>query len=214
MIFLETVFASLLIHEGQSNERSTNRDSPRPPQFFSAACTSWFGNRARRSLTRRFWIATRQPGAITLVLPALWAHVDRGPAPVRTMRGSVLCWLWRDLTRRGIPAAPPTVCPADKTSVSYMSVESHIPSPRPIDVSVRRIALSAEEVADVLGISRSHVFRLASSGRLPRSLRLGRAVRWDLATLEAWLAAGAPPRERWERMQTDSRCLRGGKIAQ
>lgn len=71
-----------------------------------------------------------------------------------------------------------------------------------------RLALSAEEVADVLGISRAHVFRLASSGRLLRSVRLGRAVRWDRTTLEAWLAAGAPTRDRWEEMQNDSRHTR------
>jgi len=66
-----------------------------------------------------------------------------------------------------------------------------------------RLALSAEEVAEALGISRAHVFRLASSGRLPSSFRLGRAVRWDKATLEAWLAAGAPPRERWEALRSE-----------
>jgi len=66
-----------------------------------------------------------------------------------------------------------------------------------------RLALSAEEVAEALGISRAHVFRLASSGRLPSSFRLGRAVRWDRATLEAWLAAGAPPRERWEELRSE-----------
>lgn len=70
---------------------------------------------------------------------------------------------------------------------------------------LRRLALSAEEVAGMLGISRAHVFRLASSGRLPRSVRLGRAVRWDRKTLEAWLAAGAPPRDRWEQLQSDAR---------
>jgi len=66
-----------------------------------------------------------------------------------------------------------------------------------------RLALSAAKVAEALGISRAHVFRLASSGRLPSSFRLGRAVRWDKATLEAWLAAGAPPRERWEELRSE-----------
>jgi excisionase family DNA binding protein len=74
-----------------------------------------------------------------------------------------------------------------------------------------RIALSAEEVALLLGISRAHVFRLASSGRLPRSVRLGRAVRWDRTTLEAWLTAGAPPRDRWEAMQADTRPSNGAR---
>ncbi|MBK8915406.1 MAG: helix-turn-helix domain-containing protein [Phycisphaerales bacterium] len=64
--------------------------------------------------------------------------------------------------------------------------------------AIERIALSAEEVADVLGISRAHVWKLHSIGKLPRPVRLGRVVRWDRKILEAWLAAGAPPRDRWE----------------
>ena len=61
-----------------------------------------------------------------------------------------------------------------------------------------RLALSADEVAALLGISRAHVWKLASTGRLPKPVRLGRAVRWDRKNLEAWLAAGAPTRDRWE----------------
>lgn len=66
---------------------------------------------------------------------------------------------------------------------------------------VAKIALSAEEVADALGISRAHVFKLHSSGRLPRPVKLGRTVRWPRQDLEEWLAAGAPPRDRWESMR-------------
>ena len=61
-----------------------------------------------------------------------------------------------------------------------------------------RLALSADEVAALLGISRVHVWKLASTGRLPKPVRLGRAVRWDRKNLEAWLAAGAPTSDRWE----------------
>ena len=61
-----------------------------------------------------------------------------------------------------------------------------------------RLALSADEVAKLLGISERHLWALNSSGRLPRPLRLGRSVRWDLQTLREWLAAGAPERSRWE----------------
>ena len=64
-----------------------------------------------------------------------------------------------------------------------------------------RLALSVEEVAEVLGISRAHVWRLHSSGHIPRPVRLGRSVRWDRKTLEAWLEAGGPPRDRWESMR-------------
>lgn len=65
---------------------------------------------------------------------------------------------------------------------------------------IPKLAPSAQEVARLLGISRAHVWRMHSSGRLPKPVRLGRAVRWGRAEIEGWLAAGAPTRERWEAM--------------
>ena len=64
-----------------------------------------------------------------------------------------------------------------------------------------RLALSAAEVAKLLGISERHLWALNSSGRLPRPVRLGRAVRWNLAELRGWLDAGCPERSRWEAMR-------------
>lgn len=63
-----------------------------------------------------------------------------------------------------------------------------------------RLVLSADEVAAALGISRAHLWRLHSSGRLPKPVRFGRVVRWNKALLERWLEAGAPPRDKWETM--------------
>ena len=82
---------------------------------------------------------------------------------------------------------------------------SNTPQNHDAPAGLQRLALSADEVAEILGISRAHVWKLASSGRLPRPVRLGRAVRWDRKTLEAWLAAGAPPRDRWESMRSSER---------
>ena len=62
------------------------------------------------------------------------------------------------------------------------------------------LALPAAEVAKLLGISERHLWALNSSGRLPRPVRLGRAVRWNLSELRAWLDAGCPERSRWEAM--------------
>jgi len=62
----------------------------------------------------------------------------------------------------------------------------------------QRLALTADEVANLLGISTRHLWSLNSSGRLPRPVRFGRAVRWPIDELRAWLAAGAPERSRWE----------------
>jgi excisionase family DNA binding protein len=70
----------------------------------------------------------------------------------------------------------------------------------PTSAATNRLAITADEMAELLGISRAHVWRLHSQGRIPRPVRLGRAVRWDRATIERWLAVGAPSRERWEAM--------------
>ena len=60
-----------------------------------------------------------------------------------------------------------------------------------------RLALTASEVAALLGVSRAHVWRLNAAGKLPEPIRLGKAVRWQRAELEKWIEAGAPDRESW-----------------
>ena len=67
--------------------------------------------------------------------------------------------------------------------------------------TTERLAIPAPEVAELLGVSERHIWGLNSSGRVPRPIHLGRSVRWDRAELKAWLAAGAPPRDTWERMK-------------
>ena len=68
------------------------------------------------------------------------------------------------------------------------------------------LMLTADEFAATLRISRAHFWRLESEGKLPAPVRLGRAVRWDRRVVEAWLDAGAPPRQQWEQI-----ALRGAK---
>ena len=57
--------------------------------------------------------------------------------------------------------------------------------------------LSAEDLARELGFSVRTIRRLDESGRLPRPVRIGRAVRWRRAEVRAWTEAGCPPREEW-----------------
>jgi predicted DNA-binding transcriptional regulator AlpA len=62
-----------------------------------------------------------------------------------------------------------------------------------------RLALPAAEVAKLLEISERHLWAMHATGRLgPQPIRLGRATRWPVEELRAWLAAGAPCREAWE----------------
>ena len=63
------------------------------------------------------------------------------------------------------------------------------------------IAVPAPEVAKLLGVSVRHVWALLAQERLPRPIRLGRSVRWNVDELRAWLDAGAPVRDTWERMR-------------
>jgi predicted DNA-binding transcriptional regulator AlpA len=58
----------------------------------------------------------------------------------------------------------------------------------------------------VCGISRAQWFKLASSGRTPLPVRLGtRRPVHLIEELEAWLKAGAPPRDQWERIKREGR---------
>jgi predicted DNA-binding transcriptional regulator AlpA len=63
------------------------------------------------------------------------------------------------------------------------------------------LAIDAADVGKLLSVSERHVWGMNSRGRLPRPIRLGRAVRWRVAELQAWLAAGCPERSRWEAMR-------------
>lgn len=67
------------------------------------------------------------------------------------------------------------------------------------------MAVSVADVAELLDVSRRHIWKLLASGRMPAPIRLGRSVRWRADELRAWLDAGCPERERWEAMKGGSR---------
>jgi len=69
------------------------------------------------------------------------------------------------------------------------------PEPQP---NRRKGTFTAIELAAFLGVSRATVWRLHSAGKLPRPIRLNRAVRWDRWTIEEWVSDGCPPRDKWE----------------
>ncbi len=79
------------------------------------------------------------------------------------------------------------------------------PGPRHEAVAGEALTVDAEAAARLCGISRATWFRLTAEGRTPAPLRLGRCVRWLKAEVEGWLAAGAPPRDRWEALRQGRR---------
>jgi excisionase family DNA binding protein len=54
------------------------------------------------------------------------------------------------------------------------------------------LLLSAQTLAKRLAVSVRTLWRLRSSGKLPQPVRLGGAVRWRAADIDAWVAAGCP----------------------
>lgn len=50
----------------------------------------------------------------------------------------------------------------------------------------RRAAWTADELADLLALSRKHIYKLAKAGRMP-SLRIGGAIRFDPKATANWL---------------------------
>ncbi len=69
-------------------------------------------------------------------------------------------------------------------------------------IQSQRLALAAKDAAAMLGISRAQLWKLHASGKIPLPVRLGtKAPRWRVDELRAWLAAGCPDRQTWERMQ-------------
>ncbi len=64
--------------------------------------------------------------------------------------------------------------------------------------SVPEQLLNVREMATRLGVSTRQVWKLASSGRLPAPIRLGRSVRWRESDLDRFIALGCPAREEFE----------------
>ena len=60
------------------------------------------------------------------------------------------------------------------------------------------LALNAKQAAAMLNVSVRQLWRLNSTARVPRPIRLGHCVRWRRAELEAFVQAGCPTREKWE----------------
>jgi excisionase family DNA binding protein len=64
------------------------------------------------------------------------------------------------------------------------------------ETSDANVLIGVDRVAEKLNVSTRHVRRLAEAGAMPRPIRLGAVVRWKLAEIDAWIAAGCPRRGR------------------
>ncbi len=58
-------------------------------------------------------------------------------------------------------------------------------------LNIKRLG-TVKDVAELCGVSVEHVRRLADRGAIPKPIRLGRSVRFNLEQIESWLANGCP----------------------
>jgi excisionase family DNA binding protein len=88
-----------------------------------------------------------------------------------------------------MPAPEPAPTPADapegtgrKTRTAAVLV-----------ASVEPLLLTADQAAELLGISPATLYRMRSAGKLPLPVRLGGSVRWSRETLVEWIRMDCPP---------------------
>ncbi len=67
------------------------------------------------------------------------------------------------------------------------------------------LLLSAQDLAAELRVSVRTIRRFHDQGKLPRPLKIGRAIRWPRATIVEWLAMDAPDRSAFEEMRNGRR---------
>jgi len=63
------------------------------------------------------------------------------------------------------------------------------------------IAVSAKQLAQMMGVSMRQIWRLNSSGKLPKPIHLGGSVRWNRGEILNWFEAQCPDLQTWEAMK-------------
>jgi excisionase family DNA binding protein len=59
----------------------------------------------------------------------------------------------------------------------------------------RGLLLNTRETARLLNVSARTVFTMEAEKRMPKAIRIGKAVRWSYEELKAWIAKGCPQQE-------------------
>ena len=54
------------------------------------------------------------------------------------------------------------------------------------------LLITAEQVAAMLQVSPRTVWRLRSSGKLPKPVEIGGSVRWNSEQIQRWISEGCP----------------------
>jgi excisionase family DNA binding protein len=63
----------------------------------------------------------------------------------------------------------------------------------PPDPATLPALLDVQAVAQLLGCSPRHIYRMSDAGAMPPPVRLGALVRWRRKDIDTWLAGGCRP---------------------
>lgn len=66
------------------------------------------------------------------------------------------------------------------------------------DTQTTEQLLTADEVGNILGLSKRQVFRLSSSGRIVKPLKIVGSTRFRRSDIERWISLGCPDRRTFE----------------
>jgi hypothetical protein len=110
----------------------------------------------------------------------------------------------------GVAEHPPILMPDGATGLPAGGVtpasRNARPAPQPRkQAELGSLAVTAEELAEMLRVSLRHVRRQEASGKLPPPVRIGRSLRYRVTGpfgVRAWLDAGCPDRTTFERCQS------------
>jgi prophage regulatory protein len=106
---------------------------------------------------------------------------------------------WESLSQTFKSAVFPPLVPAPPLRPSTATYEPMRSKPTPVrqEIAKEPLLLDTKQVAKLLNIGERTLWRYWNSGRVPKPIKIGGAVRWQAAELREWIDAGCPTTEVW-----------------
>lgn len=60
------------------------------------------------------------------------------------------------------------------------------------------LLINSNALSKLLNLSQRTIYVMEKEGRMPVAIRVGKAVRWGLDEIKAWIDAGCPERSSWQ----------------